>query len=121
MDGACSGDAVAGLLITVINVTAAWLSASPSKGSVSKLTYTLLNVGDGLVSQIPALIVSTAAGMLVTKGGTSMTEKAVFVNLADIRKHLLSAPFSSSSCLCYRAFRHLSSRCLQRLSAASLS
>ena len=45
-------------------------------------TYTILTVGDGLVSQIPALIVSTAAGLLVTKGGTTgSTEKAVFGQL----------------------------------------
>ena len=45
-------------------------------------TFTRLTVGDGLVSQIPALIVSTAAGMLVTKGGVSgPMDKAVFGQL----------------------------------------
>ena len=47
-------------------------------------TYTILTVGDGLVSQIPALIVSTAAGLLVTKGGLDgATEKAVFGQMSN--------------------------------------
>ena len=52
-----------------------------SMGDAAK-SYTLLTVGDGLVTQIPALIVSTAAGMLVTKSGTTgSTDKALFAQL----------------------------------------
>jgi flagellar biosynthesis protein FlhA len=77
MDGASKfvkGDAVAGLLITAINVVmgliiGVFLHDVPFGEAFS--TYTLLTVGDGLVSQIPALIVSTAAGLLVSKGGIS--------------------------------------------------
>ena len=72
MDGASKfvrGDAIAGLLITFINIVGvaqqnlSFLEAGRS--------YTLLTVGDGLVTQIPALIVSTAAGLLVSKAGVS--------------------------------------------------
>ncbi len=47
-------------------------------------TYTLLTVGDGLVTQVPALIVSTAAGLLVTKAGlTGSADKAMLKQLSD--------------------------------------
>ena len=75
MDGASKfvkGDAIAGLLITAVNVMVGLIIGVmvhevPFGEAVT--TYTLLTVGDGLVSQIPALIVSTAAGLLVSKGG----------------------------------------------------
>ena len=73
MDGAAKfvrGDAIAGLLITFINIIAGIIIGVVQKGltfSHASETYTLLTVGDGLVSQIPSLIVSTAAGMLVSK------------------------------------------------------
>ena len=95
MDGASKfvrGDAVAGLLITVINVIGGMVIGIAQQGvsfADTFSTYTLLTVGDGLVSQIPALIVSTAAGMLVTKGGTTgTTEKAVFGQLGGYPKAL---------------------------------
>ncbi len=75
MDGASKfvkGDAVAGLLITGVNVLVGLLVGVTTHGLAladAFHTYTLLTVGDGLVSQIPALIVSTAAGLLVSKGG----------------------------------------------------
>src|SRR3546814_14756738 len=75
MDGASKfvrGDAIAGLIITVINVVGGMIIGMAQQGmsfADASMTYTILTVGDGLVSQIPALIVSTAAGMLVTKGG----------------------------------------------------
>lgn len=75
MDGASKfvkGDAVAGLLITAINVLVGLVIGVLVHGvDVGQAfhTYTILTVGDGLVSQIPALIVSTAAGLLVSKGG----------------------------------------------------
>lgn len=85
MDGASKfvrGDAVAGILITFINIIGGIvigvvlndMSFADAAGR-----YTVLTVGDGLVSQIPALIVSTSAGLLVTKAGvTGSTDKALF-------------------------------------------
>ncbi|MAU40199.1 MAG: flagellar biosynthesis protein FlhA [Kordiimonas sp.] len=88
MDGAAKyvrGDAVAGLLITFINIIAGMIvgvAQNDMTFSAAANTYTLLTVGDGLVSQIPALIVSTAAGLVVTKAGVSgKTEKALFGQL----------------------------------------
>ena len=89
MDGASKfvrGDAVAGLIITAINIVAGIIIGVVQKGitfTAATHTYTLLTVGDGLVSQIPALIVSTAAGMLVSKAGVSgSTDKALFGQLS---------------------------------------
>lgn len=75
MDGASKfvrGDAIAGLLITFINIIAGIIIGTLQMDlSVQEASsnYTLLTIGDGLVSQIPALIVSTAAGILVSKAG----------------------------------------------------
>jgi len=89
MDGASKfvrGDAVAGLIITGINIVGGIFIGVAQKGlSVTDAThaFTLLTVGDGLVTQIPALIVSTAAGMLVSKAGISgTTDKALFGQLS---------------------------------------
>ncbi len=77
MDGASKfvrGDAVAGILITMINVVGGFIIGILMQGkSVTEAlrTYTLLSVGDGLVTQIPALIVSTAAGIIVTRAASS--------------------------------------------------
>src|SRR5690606_19799577 len=89
MDGASKfvrGDAVAGLLITVINIVAGIVIGvaqhDMSMGDAGA-TYTLLTVGDGLVTQIPALIVSTAAGLLVSKAGVSgSADKALMTQLS---------------------------------------
>ncbi len=96
MDGASKfvrGDAIAGLLITVINVVGGMIIGMAQQGmsfSDASTTYTILTVGDGLVSQIPALIVSTAAGMLVTKGGTEGSpDEAVFGQLGGYPKALM--------------------------------
>jgi flagellar biosynthesis protein FlhA len=77
MDGAAKfvrGDAVAGLIITGINLLGGFAigmaQAGMSAGDALS-TYTRLTVGDGLVTQIPALIVSTSAGIIVTYGSTS--------------------------------------------------
>jgi flagellar biosynthesis protein FlhA len=77
MDGASKfvrGDAVAGLLVVFINIIGGIIigvvQQSLSFGEAAR-TYTLLTVGDGLVTQVPALIVSTAAGLLVSKAGVS--------------------------------------------------
>ena len=75
MDGASKfvrGDAIAGILITFINIVGGIIIGIAQQNMAlgeAAQTYTLLTVGDGLVTQIPALIVSTAAGMLVTKAG----------------------------------------------------
>jgi flagellar biosynthesis protein FlhA len=88
MDGAAKfvrGDAVAGLLITFINLIGGLIVGVGQMGvSVGEAahSYALLTVGDGLVSQIPALIVSTAAGLVVAKAGvTGRADKAVFGQL----------------------------------------
>ena len=93
MDGASKfvkGDAVAGLLITAINVFVGLIIGVAIHGvpfGEAFETYTILTVGDGLVSQIPALIVSTAAGLLVSKGGISgKTGEALFNQLGRFPK-----------------------------------
>ena len=75
MDGAAKyvrGDAIAGLLITFINILGGiFIGVAQMELTFTEAAnnYTLLTIGDGLVSQIPALIVSTAAGLLVSKAG----------------------------------------------------
>ena len=75
MDGASKfvrGDAIAGLLVVFINIIGGMIIGIAQQGmpfAEAARTYTLLTVGDGLVTQVPALIVSTAAGLLVTKAG----------------------------------------------------
>ncbi len=95
MDGAAKfvrGDAVAGLLITFINVVAGMIIGVVQQDlsfSVAADTYIRLTVGDGLVTQIPALIVSTAAGMVVTKASVAETaDKALFRQLGAHPKAL---------------------------------
>ncbi len=73
MDGASKfvrGDAIAGILITLINVIGGFIIGMVQQGmpiGEALRRYTLLSVGDGLVTQIPALIVATASGILVTR------------------------------------------------------
>lgn len=76
MDGASKfvkGDAIAGIIITIINIIAGMIIGV--MGGLSFLQagelYTKLTIGDGLVSQIPALLISTASGILVTRSGSS--------------------------------------------------
>ncbi|MCD0419077.1 flagellar biosynthesis protein FlhA [Rhodopseudomonas sp. BR0M22] len=89
MDGASKfvrGDAIAGLLIVFINVIGGIVIGVMQQGlsfGEAGRTYTLLTVGDGLVTQIPALIVSTAAGLLVSKAGISgSADKAMMGQLS---------------------------------------
>lgn len=89
MDGASKfvrGDAVAGLIITFINVIGGILIGVIQHGlpvGEAANTYVLLTVGDGLVTQVPALIVSIAAGFLVSKAGVEGTaDKALVSQLA---------------------------------------
>jgi len=76
MDGAAKfvrGDAVAGLVITGINLIGGFIIGMTQHGMSAReslSTFTVLTVGDGIVTQIPALIVSTAAGLLVTYGSS---------------------------------------------------
>ncbi len=95
MDGASKfvrGDAVAGLLITFINVIGGMIIGMAQNGlsfAEAADVYTKLTVGDGLVSQVPALIVSTAAGMLVTKAGIGgETDRALARQLTGYPKSL---------------------------------
>lgn len=84
MDGASKfvrGDAVAGLLITAINIIGGMIIGMAQNGltfAEAADTYTRLTVGDGLISQIPALIISIGAGLMVTKAGlTESTDVAL--------------------------------------------
>ena len=76
MDGASKfvrGDAIAGVLITLVNITGGFAIGVLRRGMTlgeAAETYTLLTIGDGLVTQIPALIASTAAGILVTRAAS---------------------------------------------------
>ena len=89
MDGASKfvrGDAIAGILITSINLIGGMIigvaQSNMAFGDAAS-TYSTLTIGDGLVSQIPALIVSLAAGLLVSKAGVEgEADKAVFGQLS---------------------------------------
>src|SRR5580698_4688271 len=89
MDGASKfvrGDAIAGLMIVCINIVGGIIIAVAQKGMSfmdATQTFTLLTVGDGLVSQMPALIISTAAGLMVSKAGVEgATDKAMMSQLS---------------------------------------
>jgi len=92
MDGASKfvrGDAIAGLVITAINIIGGLIVGviqhSMTFGGAAA-TFTLLSIGDGLVSQIPALLISTAAGIIVSRAGGDE-------NIAtDVKKQFLSKP-----------------------------
>ncbi|WP_428943300.1 flagellar biosynthesis protein FlhA [Pantoea sp. FN060301] len=99
MDGASKfvrGDAIAGILIMVINVVGGLLVGviqhGMSVGSAGE-TYTLLTIGDGLVAQIPALVISTAAGVIVTRVATDQDvgEQMVTQLFKNPRVMMLSA------------------------------
>ncbi len=92
MDGASKfvkGDAIAGLLINGINILGGFVIGVAGKGmsfTDALQNYTILTIGDGLVSQIPALLIATAAGLVVTRSasGTALD--------LQMRKQLLSNP-----------------------------
>jgi len=79
MDGASKfvkGDAIAGVIITLINIVGGLAIGVLQNGmniADAAQTYTLLTVGDGLVTQIPALMISTAAGIVVSRAGSQST------------------------------------------------
>ncbi|WP_029008741.1 flagellar biosynthesis protein FlhA [Azospirillum halopraeferens] len=98
MDGASKfvrGDAVAGLIITAINVLGGMAIGIVQQGmsfESAAAAYTTLTVGDGLATQIPALVVSLAAGLLVTKGGNAgSADKVVIDQLGAHPKALMVA------------------------------
>jgi flagellar biosynthesis protein FlhA len=89
MDGASKfvrGDAIAGLLVVFINIIGGIIIGVAQQGlgfAEAAHSYTLLTVGDGLVTQFPALVVSTAAGLLVSKAGISgAADKALMKQLS---------------------------------------
>ena len=95
MDGASKfvrGDAIAGLLVLLINVMGGMIIGMMQQGlsfSDAGHAYTLLSVGDGLVTQVPALIVSIAAGLLVSKAGVSgAADKALLSQFSGYPKAL---------------------------------
>ncbi|NOU76402.1 flagellar biosynthesis protein FlhA [Paenibacillus sp. LMG 31458] len=92
MDGASKfvkGDAIAGIIILVINLIGGFIIGMTMKGmpfSQALETFSILTIGDGLVSQIPALLISTAAGIIVTRASSEG-------NLGhDITKQLTAQP-----------------------------
>lgn len=91
MDGASKfvrGDAIAGIIITLINIGAGFIIGVVQQGmplAEALTNYTLLTVGDGLVSQIPALLISAAAGLLVSRSGAENKMGQEFA------KHLFSS------------------------------
>jgi len=98
MDGASKfvrGDAVAGIIITLVNIVGGILIGvvqhDMGVGAAADV-YTVLTIGDGLVSQIPALVVSLAAGLIITKGGTDgAANEAVLEQLGKFPKALFMA------------------------------
>src|SRR5918992_668867 len=95
MDGASKfvrGDAIAGLLVVFINIIGGMIIGIAQQGMTfadAGRTYTLLTVGDGLVTQVPALIVSTAAGLLVSKAGVGGgVDQAMMAQLSGYPKAL---------------------------------
>ena len=78
MDGASKfvrGDAIAGIIITIVNIIGGFIIGMAQLGmdlTTALTTYTTLTIGDGLVSQIPALMISTGAGILVSRAHHSL-------------------------------------------------
>lgn len=95
MDGAAKfvrGDAVAGIMITLINIIGGIIIGMAQRGMSigdAATNYTSLTVGDGLVSQIPALVISIAAGLMVSKAGTTgSTQEQLLVQFGRYPKAL---------------------------------
>ncbi len=92
MDGASKfvrGDAIAGLLINIVNIVGGFIIGVAQRGlsfTDALHAYTLLTVGDGLVTQIPALVIATASGMVVTRSGSGNQLDV------DVRKQIFGRP-----------------------------
>ncbi|WP_416355100.1 flagellar biosynthesis protein FlhA [Aureimonas phyllosphaerae] len=98
MDGASKfvrGDAIAGLIITAVNIFGGIIIGVTRHGmdaAHAADVFVKLSVGDGLVTQIPALVVSLAAGLLVSKGGTrGAAESAIMMQLGHYPRALMVA------------------------------
>ncbi|MBX3155922.1 MAG: FHIPEP family type III secretion protein [Deltaproteobacteria bacterium] len=95
MDGASKfvrGDAIAGLLVLAINVVGGIVIGVLQKGQSighAAQTYTVLSIGDGLVAQIPALLVSTGAALLTTRGDDAELGRALGGQLLTRKKPLV--------------------------------
>jgi flagellar biosynthesis protein FlhA len=95
MDGASKfvrGDAIAGLLMTAINIMVGFVVGVVQKdlsAAQAAQTYTILTVGDGLVSQMPALLMSTAAGVVVTRAAAGSALAAALVSQLGSRSNAL--------------------------------
>lgn len=142
LDGASKfvkGDAVAGLLITGLNIVAGLLVGTLVHGlsaSDAFEVYAILTIGDGLVTQIPAVIISIASGLLLARSGlTDRTDQALGQQIGRHPNALLLVaailavfaifpgmpfvPFSLLSCLCLIAYFALLSR--QKKAAARVA
>lgn len=98
MDGASKfirGDAIAGVVITLINIVGGLIIGMWQKGmpiSDALQTYTILTAGDGLVAQIPALLISTGTGILITKtSGNESLGKSVTSQLTSFPRVFILA------------------------------
>ncbi|MEA3523544.1 MAG: flagellar biosynthesis protein FlhA [Campylobacterota bacterium] len=98
MDGSSKfikGDAVAGIIITLINIIGGFLIGVfqfDLDVGVSASTYTILTIGDGLVSQIPALVISTATGIMITRSssdGTNFAEGTISQLMGNARTMMI--------------------------------
>jgi flagellar biosynthesis protein FlhA len=93
MDGASKfvkGDAVAGIIILLIDIVAGWIVGMAQMGmswSDSLSTFTLLTIGDGIVTQVPALIISVATGIIVTRSSSdTQLSSEVMRQMASVPK-----------------------------------
>jgi len=101
MDGASKfvrGDVIAGLLITFINIIAGLIIGTAQQGMAlgeAAEMYTLLTIGDGLVSQIPALLISTAAGIIVSRAASegNLSEEMTGQLLGNPKTVMIGAAF----------------------------
>ena len=123
MDGASKfvkGDAIAAIIIMLINIGGGFVIGMAQKdmdAATALQTYTLLTVGEGLVSQIPALLISTATGIIVTRAASEgnlgadlvkqlfNNERIFFINtgvllMLSIVPGLPGVPFASLACIC---------------------
>jgi flagellar biosynthesis protein FlhA len=101
MDGASKfvkGDAVAGIVIVLINVIAGWIIGMSQRGldwSEALQQYTLLTIGDGIVTQVPALVISVATGIIVTRSSSDRDlSTELFSQLASVPKIPLIVMFA---------------------------
>jgi flagellar biosynthesis protein FlhA len=93
MDGASKfvkGDAIAGIIILLINIVAGWIIGMAQMGlswSDALATFTLLTIGDGIVTQVPALIISVATGIIVTRSSADrQLSTEIFSQMASVPK-----------------------------------